>query len=353
MSRQDGGEKKERASGIELLRMLAGMGVIVLHFNYNPAGGGALAAACGANAVVLMILENLCICAVNVFLLISGFFGSASRETKPGKLILLILETVVINVALYIGAGILNGTFDWRGLIGAFLPVNYYVILYCTMMLAAPFINRLVNSLDDKAFRRLLVICFGLFSVCASGVDAVQEITGAKFAGLNPVGLEGSGGGYTIVNFILVYLIGAGIRRNREPLRKIRTGILAAALAGCVAMLYAWRAVLPNTSWMYCNPIVILEAAILFLLFERMAFRSRVINRIAPAAFTCFLIHEAVLNRLGTDAIGTRPLPVMIGLLVLIVAGIYVASFLVMTVWNWFMKIVFRDRLDRIPAITA
>ena len=59
-------EKADRHSGMEALRMLAGMAVIVLHFNYLPGGRGAMEGASGLNAVLLTLLETLCICAVNV-----------------------------------------------------------------------------------------------------------------------------------------------------------------------------------------------------------------------------------------------------------------------------------------------
>ena len=40
-------EKADRHSGMEALRMLAGMAVIVLHFNYLPGGRGAMEGASG------------------------------------------------------------------------------------------------------------------------------------------------------------------------------------------------------------------------------------------------------------------------------------------------------------------
>ena len=38
---------KHRESSIELLRILAGISVIILHFNYMPTGGGAIIATSG------------------------------------------------------------------------------------------------------------------------------------------------------------------------------------------------------------------------------------------------------------------------------------------------------------------
>lgn len=353
MSEQRGKHRSERHSGIELLRMLAGMGVIILHFNFVPSGGGALESATGVNAAILMFLENLCICAVNVFILVTGYFGSTAEKTKPGKLILLLLQTIVFQVLVQLGSAILNHNFSTIRLPDVLLPVNYYVILYVALMLLAPFINKLLKQLSDKALTRLTVLSFAVFSIWSSGADVLQEITGNSYNGLNPVGLTGSLSGYSIVNFILVYLAGAWIRRNTEKLRKVPTGVLAALLLAAVALLWGWRKVLPATSWMYCNPLVIAEGVLLLLLFERMTFRSKIVNLMAPASFTCFLIHEALLSRLDSTAIGQMQPLLFIVVLPAVVTGIYLVSFAVMLIWNGIIRLIFRDRLDRIPAISA
>ena len=77
--------KSSRESNIELLRLLAGMGVIVLHFNYFPGGGGALETASGVNFYVLLVLEILCVSAVNIFILISGYYGCESKKNENWK----------------------------------------------------------------------------------------------------------------------------------------------------------------------------------------------------------------------------------------------------------------------------
>ena len=64
--------KKERQSNIELLRIFLMLGVIILHYN----GVGALYSAHGINYLIVIGLESLCICAVDLFMLISGYFSA-------------------------------------------------------------------------------------------------------------------------------------------------------------------------------------------------------------------------------------------------------------------------------------
>lgn len=73
---------KKRLSNIELLRILAMSGVVILHYN-NVAMDGALAYVehNSINYYVLLFLESLTICAVDLFILISFFL-----RTKDGNL---------------------------------------------------------------------------------------------------------------------------------------------------------------------------------------------------------------------------------------------------------------------------
>ncbi|MDY6352142.1 MAG: hypothetical protein SPL57_03760, partial [Lachnospiraceae bacterium] len=93
-----------RQSGIELLRILAATGVIVLHYN-NPVIGGGLNTAEGINRGLLYFLEALNVCAVNVFVLINGFFDVEHQKRDLMKPLKLIVQVMLFNR----GFGILCG----------------------------------------------------------------------------------------------------------------------------------------------------------------------------------------------------------------------------------------------------
>ena len=73
--------KTARQSNIELLRILAIMGVIILHYN-NPVIGGGIkfVEKNSMNYYVLYLLESLFACGVNLFMLISGYFMFESSK---------------------------------------------------------------------------------------------------------------------------------------------------------------------------------------------------------------------------------------------------------------------------------
>ena len=64
-------EKRERQSNIELLRILVMLGVVVLHMNLY---GLKMAAEFSGKFIFMHFTESLFICAVNVFVLITGYF---------------------------------------------------------------------------------------------------------------------------------------------------------------------------------------------------------------------------------------------------------------------------------------
>lgn len=64
-------------SNLNLLKILAALGVIILHYNHAEIGGAFGFVSLGSiSSIWLNVSESICICAVNVFILISGYFLS-------------------------------------------------------------------------------------------------------------------------------------------------------------------------------------------------------------------------------------------------------------------------------------
>lgn len=339
----------QRESNYELLRIFAGMAVILLHFNYHPNGGGALVTATGANYYFLLVLEVVCACAVNIFILISGYFGCNSSTIKIEKLSELLCQTICFSLVFYLIYSIKQGHISLRSIIASMIPANYFVILYIALMCVAPFINKLLASLNSRQFNVLVVMLIVVFSVYPTLVDVFKEITGNEWNGLSTIGLEGSMRGYSIVNFVLLYIFGVWIRKE-GTLSQCKVKVLLISLCGIVAILVAWRYILPQTAWMYCNPLIIAESMIVFVLFGKMRLTSTIINRIAPAAFTCFLVQSKLLEPIVEIAETVDSLPSMMLLLFASIIGIYLIAYVVMEIWNLIVRL-FRNTVKEIPAI--
>ena len=80
--------EKKRLANIEYLRVIAMAMVVVLHFMTKsgslPEAGNEAAGYLTGQNILALLLESLCIVAVDVYVLISGYLG-ADREPRPQK----------------------------------------------------------------------------------------------------------------------------------------------------------------------------------------------------------------------------------------------------------------------------
>ena len=159
-----------------------------------------------------MVLKSLCICAVNLFMLISGYFSCKGKKTILNKLIALIAQVIIFSFGWNLLTGAVKGTLTIKSILSSLVPANYFVILYITVYLLSP----CLNLLYEKIIKRFIVLLFILFLVYPTIVEVFSQITGRDWNGLSTIGMYGSQWGYQIVNFILMYFVGMFIRKNIE-----------------------------------------------------------------------------------------------------------------------------------------
>lgn len=317
-------DNKQRNSGIELLRIITMLGVIILHYNSISSGRAFEYVNQGSiNQVYLFWIESLFICAVNLFVLISAFFLCTTNKRSPYKIFEFILQLVLIRLLYYFLSLLMGAQFHVSELITAALPANYYVILYSALYIISPYINILIDHLDIKHFQRFLIIIFALFSVWSFGVDLLSPLENIN--SMSTIGLYGSQRGYTIVNFILIYCIGAYIKKSGFRLSKI------CATSGMIicSLLLTVFAFMNQNAWNYNNPLVILLTVFVFLLFKEIRFQNSMVNELAKASYTCFIIHGYFMSRMGIVKFANRQLIVLILHQMLVAIGLYIISYIV------------------------
>ena len=323
-----------RNSAIELVRIIAAIGVVILHYNLPGMGGGMKYV--GENTLnkhYLFFSEGLFICAVNLFIMISAYFLSKTQKRRMSKVFDLIFQVVAFKVIGYT-ISILNGnSYSVKQLLFGLLPDNYFVILYSALYIISPYINILIKKASKDCFKKLVLTLFLLFSVYTILVDLF-----ALPAALSTVSSSGSQGGYTVVNFVLVYIIGAYIRENDINISKKSAyiGILA-----CLIFIFA-QANLENwflrrwpTAWNYNHPAVIIMPAFIILLFKNFKFESKVINELAKAGFTCYLFHGFFMTRLMVEQFVNRSVFILIVHQIGSAMILYALSYIVYKIYNF------------------
>lgn len=343
-------KSKDRESNIELLRILAMVGVIILHYN-NPAIGRGLSAVNrgSINYWFLNTIKSTFVCAVDSFIIISAYFMASSNKRNLWKPIQLLVQVIIFSVLKYSLISIIKSNFSILGFVAAFIPANYFVILYIVVFIISPYINLVFEQLDSN--RRKLFICtlMLLFSAYPTVVDVIIEISKHNFYGLSSIGMYGSQYGYSIVNFALCYCIGAYIHFESEHFSKVKTRKLVVGFLSCVLIMTLWSAIndrigyfTEKTSWEYCNPFVILEAACAFLLFKRLKIKNnRLINSLAKGSFTVFLLHINLVTHIGVEFFVNNNIFLLILHMAISSIVIYLTCWIVYLVYAKFEKKVF------------
>lgn len=348
----------DRSSNMELLRILTMCGVIVLHYNNGDIGGGLSSVPKGSlNAYLLMLLESVFVCAVNVFILLTGYYSGQRYRISLMKPCQLLAEVMILSGAVYL-AKILTGG-GWNGIsisgvLSAFVPRNWFVFLYVALYVISPYLNVLLAELSDMLLQKMLLILLLIFSAWPTLVNFAGEAAGVELQGLSTVGMYGDQEGYTIVNFVLLYIIGAALRRG--IVRRCRTCRLFLALGVCVGILTAWAQLAPVSALSYSNPVVIVEAALVLLLFERMPpGRSKTVNVLAAGSFTVFLTHNYLVTRLSVEKMVTGNMFMLLCHVILSAVLIYLLCWCVYFAYDRTAGSVWRFLLKRVrfPVIAA
>lgn len=342
-------DTKERNSSIELLRILAIIGVIILHYNNSEMGSGFKYVTEGSiNQLYLFFSESVFICAVDLFVMISAFYLSNTKKRRFIKIVELNIQVIAFRLAMYVASWVIKGEeLSIKSMVVCFLPVNYFVILYSILYILSPYMNVLIEKISRHDLKKLITKLVLIFSVWTVLVDYLENLTGQAFNGLSTVGMYGSQYGYSIVNFILIYFIGAYIRKNGIKIKK-NTAIVSVMVLICIiyslSLIEHKLGLESVTTWNYNNPLIILLSAVILLLFMNWNYNNKVINELARGTFTCFLFHECLIDKVHVENFVNRPLIELIIHQICVAVGLYLLSYVVYKLYTicskWFIKII-------------
>lgn len=283
-----------RNYGVDLLRIFSMFFVIILHC----LGKGGVLDATKQGTVQYSsawFLETLAYCAVNIFGMISGYVGysETSKKTKYSNWILMWLQVVFYGlVTTVIFRLILPDAVDKKDLFEMFLPVSkelyWYFTAYTALFFIMPLLNAAVRGCTEKQLKQMLIIILVVFVF-------YDNIT-RKF------GMEA---GYTCLWLILLYLIGAIMKKCRigEKIKPVPAllGILALVVISWLWRLYGREikvlgiGVNAKTLVAYTSPTMVLAAMLYIIGFSRISFprwSKKVIAFMAKGAFAAYLLNN-------------------------------------------------------------
>lgn len=312
--------RKERFSNLELLRILATIFVVIVHYNARGIGNAFFyTVEMPLHYRILLVFEMLAICAVNIFVMISGFFLCTATHVKVSKILCLYMDVIFFSVLRYVLHCLLQDTtFTLPDFWRSFIPQNWYVAVYSGLYLISPYLNIILRHINRAQFRFMLLVSFFVLSVWPSGVEFLSRALDVSPYSLSPVSYQGSGNGYTLVNFILMYFLGAYCRMHGSETQSSRKrGIAILIYLGCAFFNTLYANFLFDYATSYCNPFVVIQTVAIFVAFQSITIRSKAINAIAGCSFGVYLMHEFFLPYCQTERFVTgNPLRIPIHIIV-------------------------------------
>ena len=148
-----------RQSNFELLRIVC----ILLILSMHCAAQSTITSFDSPNEWLAHAINSIGNIGVTCFILISGFFGVRFKADRFVQLIL--LTTFYCIVVLLFNHGLQFDSSFIKAALVVPLYNNWFITCYLLLMLFAPFLNALCESMERTAFRNLLVLGVVVFSI--------------------------------------------------------------------------------------------------------------------------------------------------------------------------------------------
>lgn len=278
-------ENKVRESNFELLRIIAMFMVLILHADFQALGAPDKIEIINhpMAATIKVLFEMASIVAVNVFVLISGWFGIRPSFQGISKFIFqcLFFSLGIYTVVLIKG----DVQFSIRGLADCFAMMGggyWFITSYICLYILSPVLNAFMDNTEKNTYRWVLIAFFvfqTIYAFCSGGASFFVK-------------------GYSAMSFIGLYML-AGYFKRYVDISKYSRKIWPCVYIACTLFLtlffisaefYGISAISSRLT-IYTNPIVILSSLSLLLMFAKVRIQSRVINWIGASSFAVYLLH--------------------------------------------------------------
>ena len=201
----------------------------------------------------------------------------------------------------------------------------------------APFINRFVDTINQKDFKNLIIIL--VIILCVLPTLSVKGATN---------GIVLQQGGKNLVYFLFLYILGRYLRLHND-INYNRWGLLGGHII-CTLLLVGLNVLVRNVLNMRfvafrfdCSPLILISSLCVFYLFKSWNYHSRIINWLASSVFGFYLLSNIyyVINEryihLETFSQDTR----FVLFLIVLVLAAFVFSLVVDKTFGSLMKWIF------------
>lgn len=300
--RDDGVRMKKREANFELLRIIAMLMIVCLHYLSKGEVLADIISVREFDTVIYWFIEALSIVSVNCFVLLSGYMVY-NRKFRASKVVYIWAQTffyaLLIPIVL-IGIGVIDvediNIYKFMPYVFPISTSHYwFVTIYLLLYILSPLLNLAAEKLSKKEYKVIIIALLLIISVPKSII---------------PLPLELDDSGYGLVWFIIVYLIGAYIKKYGIKYLTSISKSLFVYIIGVLLMLsaititdmlgekYLFMQVASDKVFDYNHVLNLMASIGFFCLFANIRIVNKVfvkcVTIVSPYVLGVFLLHEHI-----------------------------------------------------------
>ena len=296
---------KDRLSGVELLRIIAMLLIIIFHVTYTLNavpffnnlhfydGYYVAKPTTDMREFIMIIFANFGTFGNYIFIIITSYFMVNTKKHSEQKIVTLVVNTIVISIICLIVFLLCKVNIKGEHILMSIFPItfknNWFITTYLIFMLSIPYLNIIIEKLNQ---RQLLRLAIGVFII-----NFIMAYFNYSFDITN------------VITFISIFFIMSYFKKYMENFWNDRKHSLVILIFGIVILTlfqFLMNYVgLVNKSLGYetlhsiivNNPVIFITMVAVFYLFKQMTFKSKFINMLSSLSLYVYLIHENILFR--------------------------------------------------------
>lgn len=230
-----------------------------------------------------LLFESISIGCVDMFVLLSGWFGIRPRLSK---FCAFLFQCAFFLFGIYAVCLLFHlSDFSLKGIAGCFLALkwNWFVKAYILLYIISPILNAYVESATKKQFG-LTIICFYIFQTFYSWLTNASEFFVQGYSTISFIGL------YLLSRYCAKYTpLFVTLNKNVYLVVYIAISLLLAVIYFALGM--SGLKFGKHLVFRYDSPLVVMASLSLLLYFSKLKLKSKMINWIAASSFAVYLLH--------------------------------------------------------------
>ncbi len=254
--------------------------IVLLHCNYFALGGQSTFDIHSTKGFTRVLCEQVTIVGVDVFVLISGWFGI---HAKLKGAVSLLFQVVFFSVIIAIFCKFMGIQYSIKDILKSlYFGCSYWFVpAYLALYVLTPILNSFIEYAPKQHFRNVLICFFVLEIFCGWMID----ILGLKQ-------------GYHVFSFMGLYLLARYVRLYPSALFThkwyfdLAIYFVLSLIPAVLELFVAEGGVISKTHLAYHSPFVMGASLFLLLTFSKWHIQSNVVNWFASSAFAVYLTHQ-------------------------------------------------------------